>query len=73
MSGADRRAGSQLLAELLGLRTAIRRYEVNVNQAVAALHSTGQVPVWLSRAMAGADRAVASVDEATRRMSRRLG
>jgi hypothetical protein len=32
----------ELLAELLSLRAAIRRYAVNVNQAVALMHSTGR-------------------------------
>jgi hypothetical protein len=58
-------ADGELLAELVQLRLAIRRYAVNVNQAVAALHSTGEAPMWLSRAVAGADRAVRSADAAT--------
>ena len=71
--GPSQSADRELLAELLHLRTALRRYAVNVNQAVAALHSTGDAPIWLSRAVAGADRAVASADEATTRVARRLG
>jgi len=66
-------ADRELLAELLRLRLAIRRYAVNVNQAVAALHSTGQAPVWLSRAVAGAHQAVLSADAATRRVTGRHG
>jgi hypothetical protein len=66
-------ADRELLAELLRLRLAIRRYAVNVNQAVAALHSTGDAPVWLSRAVAGAHQAVVSVDAATRRVTGRHG
>jgi hypothetical protein len=62
----------ELLGELLAIRTALRRYAVNVNQAVAALNSGGPAPVWLERAIAGADRAVARVDEATVRVSQRL-
>ena len=62
-------ADRELLAELVQLRLAIRRYAVNVNQAVAALHSVGEAPVWLSRAVAGADLAVASADAATRRVA----
>ena len=58
--------------ELLSLRTAIRRYAVNVNQAVAALHSTGDAPIWLSRAVLGAHLAVVSADGATQRVARRL-
>jgi len=71
--GPSQTADRALLTELLHLRTALRRYAVNVNQAVAALHSTGAAPVWLCRAVAGADRAVASADEATTRLARRLG
>ena len=66
-------ADRELLAELLRLRLAIRRYAVNVNQAVAVLHSTGDAPVWLSRALSGAHRAVLSVDAATRRVAGRPG
>ena len=65
-------ADRELLAELLSLRTAIRRYAVNVNQAVAAIHSTGDAPIWLSRAVLGAQLAVVSADEATQRVARRL-
>jgi hypothetical protein len=63
----------ELLAELLSLRGAIRRYAVNVNQAVALMHSTGQTPIWLPRAVAGAHRAVVSADAATQRVARRIG
>ena len=66
-------ADRELLAELVQLRLVIRRYAVNVNQAVAALHSTGESPVWLWRAVAGADRAVVSADAATRRVAGRRG
>jgi hypothetical protein len=63
----------ELLAELLSLRGVIRRYAVNVNQAVALMHSTGQTPIWLPRAVAGAHRAVVSADAATQRVARRMG
>jgi hypothetical protein len=62
----------ELLSELLVARTALRRYAVNVNQAVAALNSGAEVPVWLQRAAAGASRAVARVDEVTIQVSRQL-
>lgn len=62
----------ELLGELLATRTALRRYAVNVNQAVAALHSAGEAPVWLQRATVGASRAVARVDELTVLVSRQL-
>jgi hypothetical protein len=62
----------ELLSELLTAGTALRRYAVNVNQAVAALNSGAEVPVWLQRAAAGASRAVARVDEVTIQVSRQL-
>lgn len=61
-----------LLEELVQARLALRRYGVNVNQAVAALNSGAGVPVWLEQAVAGSDRAVARVDEATAALTRRL-
>ena len=66
-------ADRELLGELLRLRLAIRRYAVNVNQAVAALNSTGDAPVWLARAVTGAHQAVLSADAATRRVTGRTG
>jgi len=61
-----------VLEELVQARLALRRYGVNVNQAVAALNSGGQVPVWLEQAVVGSDRAVARVDAATAALMRRL-
>ena len=61
-----------VLEELVQARLALRRYGVNVNQAVAALNSGGQAPVWLEQAVAGSDRAVARVDAATAALTRRL-
>jgi len=58
--GVDR----AVLAELLAARTAVRRYAVNVNQAVVLLRTTGgEEPVWLRSAAAGCDRAVEHLDE----------
>ena len=65
-------ADRELLLELMQSRNAVNRYGVNVNQAVAALHSVGQVPVWLEQAVAGARRAVERVDEAATLVARRL-
>lgn len=62
----------ELLSELLAARTALRRYAVNINQAVAALNAGADAPVWLPRAAAGASRAVARVDEVTAQVSRQL-
>lgn len=61
-----------VLEELVQARLALRRYGVNVNQAVAALNSGGQAPMWLEQAVAGSDRAVARVDAATAALTRRL-
>ncbi len=71
-SALDRAALSLLLKELLKVRTALRRYAVNVNQAVAALNSGAGAPVWLAQAVAGCDRAVRRVDDVTLQLSRRL-
>ena len=65
-------ADRELLLELMQARTAVNRYGVNVNQAVAALHSVGQAPVWLEQAVAGARRAVGRVDEVAGLVARRL-
>ena len=59
----DASGDRELLAELLQARLAVRRYAVNVNQGIAALHSGAGVPVWLQRAAAGCDRAVDRLDE----------
>ena len=77
MSGAEVAPATSvdraLLAELLQGRTALRRYGVNLNQAVAALHSGAGAPVWLLQAVSGCARASARMDRATVELSRRLG
>lgn len=65
-------ADRALLAELLQARTALRRYGVNLNQAVAALNSGGGAPVWLLQAVSGCARASQRIDEATVALTRRL-
>ena len=67
-SSADR----ALLAELLQSRTALRRYGVNLNQAVAALNSGDGSPVWLLQVVSGCARATQRMDEATVVLTRRL-
>ena len=62
-----------LLSELLQGRTALRRYGVNLNQAVAVLHSGAGAPVWLLQAVSGCERASERMDRATVELSRRLG
>lgn len=63
----------QVQAELLQTRTALGRYGVNLNQAVAAMHSGAGAPVWLRQAVAGCARAVDGVDALTATLARRLG
>jgi hypothetical protein len=67
-SSADR----ALLAELLQARNALRRYGVNLNQAVAALNSGDGAPVWLLQAVSGCVRASQRIDDATVALTRRL-
>jgi hypothetical protein len=53
------------LAELVETRKKLRRFSTLVNQAVAALHSTGAVPAELAPAVELTNRAVARVDALT--------
>lgn len=62
----------ELLAELIQVRLALRRYAVNVNQIAAVLNSGRRAPVWLPAAIAGADRAVARLGTAAQALARRL-
>jgi hypothetical protein len=55
----------EALRELVEARTQLRRFGVLVNQAIAALHSTGTPPASLMRAIDLATRAVRRVDDAT--------
>jgi len=57
-------ASRQALGELMAARAAVRRFGGNVNQAVAALNSTGEAPPWLGQAVEATVRAVARVDAA---------
>ncbi|MGQ7298033.1 plasmid mobilization protein [Quadrisphaera sp. KR29] len=54
----------EALVELMAARTQVRRFAVNVNQAVRALNATGEAPEWLSAAVAVTDRAVERLDGA---------
>jgi hypothetical protein len=70
--GSQDEALAALQAELADTRTAVVRVGTNLNQAVAALHSTGQPPAWLARVVELCGRALVSVDEAASRLHRRL-
>jgi len=54
----------EALVELMAARTQVRRFAVNVNQAVKALNATGEAPVWLAAAVTITDRAVERLDGA---------
>jgi hypothetical protein len=56
----------------MAARAQVRRFGSNVNQAVRTLHATGEPPEWLDRAVALAAKAVAELDEAAVRLTRRL-
>jgi hypothetical protein len=70
--GSEDEGLAALQAELAETRTAVVRVGTNLNQAVAALHSTGQPPLWLARVVELCGRALVSVDEAASRLHRRL-
>jgi hypothetical protein len=62
----------EALAEVLVARTQVRRFGVNVTQAVRELNSTGQAPEWLDRAVELTRRAVVRLDEAAAVITRTL-
>jgi len=61
----------EALGELMAARAAVRRFGVNVNQAVTALNATGEAPDWLGQAVEATARAVARVDGAAELLMRR--
>jgi len=70
---ATDRQSRELLTELMQTRSAVRQYGTNLNQIAAALNSgVSEVPVWLSAAVAGADRATARIDVAASLLRRSL-
>ena len=59
--------------QLFEARTAVNRFGNNVNQAVAALHATGQPPIEaLAHAVALCTRAVRNLDVLIDEVHRRL-
>jgi uncharacterized protein (DUF1778 family) len=62
----------EVLAELLASRSQVRRLGANVNQAVRVLHSTGEPPEALARAVRAATDAVAHLDRIAADLARRL-
>ena len=72
--GADPRAEAlaETQVELATLRTAVVRVGTNLNQAVAALNTTGEAPVRLRHVVEQCGRALAAIDDAASRVHRRL-
>ncbi|HEU4422778.1 MAG TPA: hypothetical protein VFR67_09610 [Pilimelia sp.] len=63
---------ARLQAELFDARVAVVRIGTNLNQAVAALHATGEAPDWLPRVAAACERRMARLDAVIARVDRRL-
>jgi hypothetical protein len=62
----------EALVELMQARTQVRRFAVNINQAMGVLHTTGEAPEWLARATDLTTQAVARLDAVTAKLARRL-
>ncbi len=62
----------EVLVELMQARTQVRRFAVNVNQAVRELNSTCEPPERLGRAVELTTRAVARLDVAAQAVARRV-
>jgi hypothetical protein len=63
---------ARLQRRLFEARTAVNRFGTNVNQAVAALNATGEMPEWLGQAVRLAGRVVVRLDEVIAEVDRRL-
>jgi hypothetical protein len=57
------------MRELFDATTAVNRFGTNLNQAVAALHVTGQPPAWMTDAVALCCRAIEKLDEVAAKIS----
>jgi hypothetical protein len=72
-SAVQREALARLQRQLFEARTAVNRFGSNVNQAVAALHATGQSPIKaLTHATGLCARAVHHLDSLIDEVHRRL-
>jgi uncharacterized protein (DUF1778 family) len=63
----------EALVELMAARAQVRRFGVNVNQAVRVLNVTGEAPDALVRAVEVAARAVSRLDRAAEAMLQSVG
>jgi hypothetical protein len=71
-AAVDREALARLQRQLFVARTEVARFGVNVNQAVAALNSTGVAPEWMGRAMLRVGYSLGQLDEVIAEVDRRL-
>jgi len=71
-ASAEYEALRDLQADLFAARSALNRVGGNLNQAVAALHATGEPPAWLRTVVAMCARAVAALDEVVSAIHRRV-
>jgi hypothetical protein len=71
-SAHDREVLARLLRQLLAARTEVNRFAVNVNQAVVRLHTAGEMPPELLRAVELTRRSVQRLDEVIVVVDRRL-
>lgn len=72
LAGESVEALAAMQAELADARTAVVRVGTNLNQAVTALHATGETPAWLRHVVEACGQALRSVDEAASRIHGRL-
>lgn len=61
-------AARAVLGELMAARTQVRKFGVNVNQAVRELNTTGNAPDWLDHAVTVTTAAVERLDELARQV-----
>lgn len=71
-TGLTRSELTQLQRELFAARTAVIRTGTNLNQATAALHATGQPPIWLHHAVTRCERSLHRLDAVIADIDRRL-
>ena len=71
-SSAEYEALRDVQADLFDARAALNRVGGNLNQAVTALHATGQAPTWLRTVVAMCGRSLSALDEAVSAIHRQV-
>ncbi len=64
----SREALAELQGELFDARVALGRIGTNLNQAVTALHATGEAPAWLEHVVLLCERRMAALDAVVTRI-----